>query len=191
MLAARAGIRESQLFRYIRGDNTPSLAAAAALAEAGGVSLEWLTYGRLPGAPASGREIREGPGTYGAGEGWVHPPFAGDRDSPLSVRAKWLGELGLTPESVLLSRVPDDAMTPTLQRGDLLLADSRDREVGTAGLYLLRLHGTPAPRRVITAPDGSLRLRCDNPAYPELSLPAEERGAVEVIGRVIWEGRRL
>ena len=31
----------------------------------------------------------------------------------------------------------------------------------------------------------------DNPAYPQISIPAKERDQVHIIGRAVWAGRRL
>ncbi|MFA9461439.1 S24 family peptidase [Thiohalorhabdus sp. Cl-TMA] len=190
-LAAAAGIRESQLFRYIRGDNLPSLAAAAALAEAGGVSLEWLAYGRLPDTGPEESGIAEPPGGYGAGDDWVAVPLHNHGASPLSFRRAWLRDLGLEPASLLLAEVPDDAMMPTFQPRDLVLADTRANRVEAAGLYLFRLEDLAVPRRAVPAPDGSLRLQSDNTLYPEMHVSGQSRSELRVLGRIAWAGRRF
>lgn len=54
-LSRRTAIPESQLYRYIRGANTPGVDVIVRLAEAGGVSLEWLASGRgVMAAPPAG-----------------------------------------------------------------------------------------------------------------------------------------
>ncbi|KPV39516.1 hypothetical protein AN478_10190 [Thiohalorhabdus denitrificans] len=189
-LAAKAGVRESQLFRYIRGDNIPSLATAAALADAGDVSLEWLAYGTpRSGGPGPGG-IRDGNGAYTSESEWVAPSRFGDGIAPLRFQRTWLESQHLDPESLLLAESPDDAMAPTLQPRDLVLADARATRVETAGLYLFLLEGIAVPRRAVPLPDGALRVGCDNPVYPELTMPREDRSGLRVLGRIAWAGRR-
>lgn len=182
-LAQAAGIRENQLYRYIREDNVPSLAVAIALAAAGGVRLEWLAYGREPAG------VAEPSPDYAAGSYWVDPPTAAGTIGPIRFRADWLRERGIPVEGLVLGEVPDDAMVPALRRGDLVLADGRAPSVSAAGLYLIRLDGTPTIRRVLPRPDGGLDLACDNPAYPATTVPAEQRPNLAVVGQVLWTGR--
>lgn len=57
-LADMAGISESQLHRYIAGASQPTLAPLIAIADAGGVSFDWLARGRgsampMPSEPGS------------------------------------------------------------------------------------------------------------------------------------------
>lgn len=47
-LAYRAGIHETQLYRYISGKNQPSVEVAAAIAGAVDVRMEWLATGQGP-----------------------------------------------------------------------------------------------------------------------------------------------
>lgn len=61
-LAAAAGISEAQLFRYINGESEMGASKLLALAEAAGVSVQWLLTG------AGERESR-------AHQGYVQPPF--------------------------------------------------------------------------------------------------------------------
>lgn len=44
-LAIQSGLRESQLFRYINGDNVPSVGVVVNLSNAGDVNFEWLAAG--------------------------------------------------------------------------------------------------------------------------------------------------
>lgn len=188
-LAAIAGVRESQLFRYIRGDNIPSLATAAALANAGEVSLEWLAYGRT--SEAGDPQVKEAEGTYEADNDWVTPPLYAGGPGPVRLRRSWLEAMDLAAEHLLLAECTDDAMSPTLNRGDLVLADTRILQVPAAGLYLLRLDDQPVVRRASPLPGGGLRLDCDNSVYPGLQLTARERSELPVLGAIAWAGHRL
>lgn len=47
-LAAAIGVHETQLYRYIRGENEPTAALMVLIARAAGVNLEWLATGDGP-----------------------------------------------------------------------------------------------------------------------------------------------
>lgn len=60
-LADAAGFSEGQLYRYMREENEPSVSAAAQIAQAAGVSLDWLVLGEGSGdGHAAGIEERGG-----------------------------------------------------------------------------------------------------------------------------------
>ena len=66
-LAEKAGIGESQLYRYINEENVPALSIVVAIAKVGGVSLHWLatgdeavSSGAGPGPAPSEEEYKEG-----------------------------------------------------------------------------------------------------------------------------------
>lgn len=184
-------MRESQLYRYIRGDNTPSLTVAVSLAQAGGVSLEWLAHGG-PGESGGGvRSVAEEPSAYTGDSYWVRVPRIDGEEPPLLFRGDWLAGLAAEPPEAVLAVVPDDTMEPTLNPGDLVLADRRRSRVSSAGLYLFDLGGHPGLRRAIPRPEGPIHLRCDNPAYPEQQLSRDEGRHLTSLGRVLWTARRL
>lgn len=82
-------------------------------------------------------------------------------------------------------------MSPTLNDGDDIMIDrSTDGIRLRDGIYVLRQDETLMVKRVAVHP-GSRRLTIssDNPAYP--SWPDCDAGDVEVIGRVVWAGRKI
>lgn len=102
----------------------------------------------------------------------------------------WLRKLGVEPANVSLIRVDGDSMQPTLSDGDDIMVDK-----GAAlkplrdGIHVIRIDGSLMVKRLARAPGGRLSILSDNPAYPGWldRDPAE----VQVIGRVVWVGRRL
>lgn len=105
----------------------------------------------------------------------------------------WLRRLGLAgggPGRLSVIRVDGDSMTPTLADGDDILVD-RDDGAGRLrdGIYVLRVEGTLVVKRLAVGPGGRLSVRSDNEAYP--GWPDLDPGAVDVVGRVVWVGRRL
>lgn len=95
------------------------------------------------------------------------------------------------PEKLALIRVAGDSMAPTLGDGDDILVDRGDRADRLRdGIYVLRLEGTLIVKRLVMGRDrAEVTIRSDNPAWPDLPLrPASE---LDLVGRVVWTGRRL
>ena len=100
----------------------------------------------------------------------------------------WLRGLTLDPRQLSVIQVTGDSMAPTLHDGDDILVDRGDRRFRD-GIYVLRLEGALNVKRLLLEPGRKVTVRSDNPAYA--SWPSLDRGEVEVIGRVVWAGRRL
>ena len=112
--------------------------------------------------------------------------------SSLAFDAGWLRRLG-TGDVRLLStiRVEGDSMIPTLADGDEIMVDRGDAaERLRDGIYVLRIEGALVVKRLAPNPAArTLSIRSDNPAYP--GWPDCDPAAVDVVGRVVWAGRRL
>ena len=94
------------------------------------------------------------------------------------------------PEALSVIRVEGDSMLPTLADGDQILVDSDDRERLRDGIYVLRTDDALLVKRLSVHPaTRRLTIRSDNDAYP--SWDDCDPGAVSVIGRVVWVGRKL
>ncbi|RDV07767.1 S24 family peptidase [Sphingorhabdus pulchriflava] len=102
----------------------------------------------------------------------------------------WLRKLGVEPANVSLIRVEGDSMQPVLSDGDDIMVDK-----GAAlkplrdGIHVIRIDGVLMVKRLARAPGGRLSVLSDNPAYP--SWPDRDPVEVQVVGRVVWVGRRL
>jgi Peptidase S24-like len=102
----------------------------------------------------------------------------------------WLRKLGVEPRNVSLIRVEGDSMQPVLNDGDDIMVDK-----GAAlkplrdGIHVIRIDGVLMVKRLARAPGGRLSVLSDNPAYP--SWPDRDPAGVQVVGRVVWVGRRL
>ena len=104
---------------------------------------------------------------------------------------QWLRRLGVGDRGALsVIRVQGDSMSPTLSDGDEILVD-RDDGAGRLrdGIYVLRVEGALVVKRLAVGPGGRLSVRSDNAAYP--GWPDLEPSSVDVVGRVVWVGRRL
>lgn len=146
--------------------------------------------GEAPSAPANDLvaierfDVRASAGP-GAG------PVEDRRLDRIAFSAGWLRALtGNRGESLSVIRVDGDSMEPVLFDGDEILVDrlaagDRPRD----GIVVLR-HGDDirVKRLSIDPIAGRYTFRSDNPRYEPFTCTADE---VEIIGRVIWAGRRV
>ena len=119
--------------------------------------------------------------------------IAGD-ESPLTALAfqsNWVRSVASgNPAALSVISVAGDSMLPTLADGDQILADSADRERLRDGIYVLRTDDALLVKRLSVNPaTRRLAIRSDNDAYP--SWDDCDPAGVNVIGRVVWVGRRL
>lgn len=95
------------------------------------------------------------------------------------------------PSDLSIIRVRGDSMFPTLADGDDIMVD---RSAAGArlhdGIYVLRRDETLAVKRIAVHPGSrKISISSDNKAYP--TWPDCEPGEVDVIGRVVWAGRKI
>ena len=105
--------------------------------------------------------------------------------------AGWLRRLTANPANVSAIRVEGDSMMPTLADGDDILVDRGDAgDRLRDGIYVLRIDDALNVKRLAVNPAGrSVTIRSDNAAYP--GWPDVPMARVDVIGRVIWVGRKV
>lgn len=107
-------------------------------------------------------------------------------------RMQYLRSLSQAPlDQLAVVEIDGDSMEPTLRTGDAALLDMSQRNPGRRdGLYALRSDGWLQVKRVSSHPTTRLlSIRSDNPAYP--SYDDIKPDDVEVLGRVVWIGRRV
>lgn len=110
----------------------------------------------------------------------------------LAFRADWIrGVMGLDDRRLALIATRGDSMEPTLKEGDLLLLDLRVTRVHNDAIYVLRRNSDLIAKRIQRRFDGTLLIKSDNPAYETQVVPPEQGEQLEIIGRVVWNGRRL
>jgi hypothetical protein len=112
--------------------------------------------------------------------------------SHLAFDPAWLRRVARgAPDQLSIIRVAGDSMAPTLADGDEILVDRGDgAERLRDGVYVLRRDDALLVKRLALHPAGrGFAIRSDNPAYP--GWPDCEPDAIEIVGRVIWAGRRI
>ena len=112
--------------------------------------------------------------------------------SQIAFPARWLRKLaGGDPAELSIITVSGDSMEPTLSDGDEILVSRGDgAERLRDGIYVLRDDNALIVKRIAMNPASRrFTIKSDNAGYPD--WPDCDLDSVEVIGRVVWAGRRL
>jgi len=110
----------------------------------------------------------------------------------LAFDPKWLRSLGARDTDRLsIIRVEGDSMVPTLADGDEILVDASDgADRLRDGIYVLRVDEALMVKRLALNPATRfVSVKSDNKDYP--SWPECRADSIDVIGRVVWAGRRI
>ncbi len=112
-------------------------------------------------------------------------------DGDVPFRPQHLHSLTPTPpERLRILMVQGDAMYPTLSDGDEVLVDCDEHQPHRDAIYALQLEETLQIKRISVNPiTGRLTIKSDNPLYESWSDcdPCH----INILGRVIWAGRKL
>ena len=195
-LAKAVGVSDNAIYKWVSGRGQPSMTSLVSLAQAAGVSVEWLATGRGASTKdpmdisktqqASASGIVSLPREAVVLGGSVSELRSTQIVDCLSFQAEGLRrQLGIEPTQVALIEVIGDAMSPTIDDGDLCLIDLRGVRVRHDGLYALHDGTDLSVKRLQREPDGTIMIRSDNPAYSSQRVTAE---GVVLAGRVVWIG---
>lgn len=100
-------------------------------------------------------------------------------------------ELRVAEQAVRLVEVIGDSMAPTLMSGDRIMVNTGDRRPSPPGVFALWDGLGVVVKRVEHIPQTDpaiLRITSDNPHHASYERTVDE---VQLIGRVVWYGRRL
>ena len=112
--------------------------------------------------------------------------------SHIAFDPQWLRRLGAgNGRQLSIIRVEGDSMLPTLAHGDEILVDQADGAARLRdGIYVLRRDEALMVKRLAPSPTGgAVTVKSENPAYP--TWPDCPLRSLEIVGRVVWCGRRL
>lgn len=112
-----------------------------------------------------------------------------EQGRPIAFDDGLLRDLGAGRRSALsIIRVAGESMEPTLYDGDDILVDRGSTEIRPGGIYVLRLDDLLMVKRLIRDERG-LVVHSDNPAHA--AIAGFDPATLQVIGRVLWCGRKL
>lgn len=114
-----------------------------------------------------------------------------DAKASLAFRREWVSRVASgSPHDLAVLLVEGDSMEPTLAHGDLILVDRSQAHSMRDGIYVLRTDDALLVKRISVNPSTQkINIKSDNSAYE--SWPDCSPEHIDLIGRVIWVGRRL
>lgn len=110
----------------------------------------------------------------------------------LAFKKSWVRtQLGCTETDLALITVKGDSMEPTLSPNDLILIDLRKNYVADNAVYVLQYDGSLLVKRIQRLMNGSVIIKSDNPEYKIEELSADQAKKLNVLGVVVWYGRKM
>lgn len=206
--ARRADMTDGGLRRYLHEGTIPPVDRALNLARAGGVTFDWLVFGIGDGTKLgqSGpiyKAISDRTATYQSTEFTTIPAYqvfasaghgANITDEqlaePMAFRTDWLRSEGFDPAKMAVIRAKGDSMEPTINDGDVILIRLKNGEAPRDGLYVLRLSDGLFVKR-LQFDFGGVRIISDNPLYKSRDLSKSELAELDLVGRVVWAGKKF
>lgn len=199
--AARCGMSDTAIKKYLRKISIPTVDRLFAIAEAGGVSPVWLMTGVgeselssavTPQAPCGSDDFTL-IDSYAVFASAGHGTDVGHelQAEPMSFRTDWLKREGLAPERLAVIRAKGDSMEPTISDNDVILVLLTNGDAPRDGLHVIRLDSGLFVKRVQFDPLGSVHVMSDNPAYSSTVVKKEDRDQLAIVGRVVWAGKKF
>jgi phage repressor protein C with HTH and peptisase S24 domain len=78
----------------------------------------------------------------------------------------------------------------SVSEGDLVLIDTTSKKIETNSMYVVQFWGSLQIKRVQRKLDGTVVIKSDNNIYEPEIVPIDQVDNLNVIGRVVWYGKR-
>lgn len=94
------------------------------------------------------------------------------------------------PKDLAIIGVKGDSMSPTIGDDDVVMIDTSKRDLSFDGLFVIKDGGASLLVKRIGrgARSGHIMVISDNPTYPNTERAVED---IEVVGKVVWYGRKV
>ena len=184
------GYSSDQVAKWRDGTARAPFLPLSILAQAAGMSLDWLAGGESAAPPASEDPEKDVAAISvlnvlaGAGDGMTNGDIEVIDRLPFS--RLLLRRIGVRPEHAHFIHARGDSMEPTIRDGAIVLVDRSVRRIRDDGIYALVVDGDVRIKRVDKGVGGLITLMSDNPRYPPETL--SEATELRVEGRVFWTG---
>lgn len=193
-LAEKLQVHRNTVARYENGDRMPDANYLNKVIEKfQNINPAWLLTGegekeKAFWADAQAKELLEG-------HFMVLTQLGGETNTKhldLAFSWKWLHQsLGVDVDKLAVVLISGDAMSPTLNDGDVAIVNVEAKQVFNAGVYVVKVGDTLHVRRMQRGLDGTLTVRADNPIYQAEHFCGDDSSKLDIAGRVIWVGRKL
>jgi len=190
------GITEESISKYSQGRvNHPRGSNMAKLADALDVPVNWLVFGEGQATSNYANPDKEGlrgiPLLDFADEILSNSLLSSSSFNSLEVDVSYLKSLKLENSKLVAKIIETDTMHATLMVNDKVLIDLNQCIPEYSGIYLIRSNGKVSINRIEIIV-GSVAVKynvvSDNHLYSNYEI---EAGDIEVMGRVVWFGRRI
>ncbi|HHV6731978.1 TPA: LexA family transcriptional regulator [Haemophilus influenzae] len=200
LFARAVGVVQPSLARWVKGEADPTRTNLVKIAEASGVSLDWLALGvgNMDGVEPQSkksevnliasndetfsviedcREVRISAG--GGGFNDEYKPY-----QTTKVEKAWLDSRRLKAEDCAMFLVSGDSMYPTLKDGEEIIVDRSKKELKDGKIFVLNNEGAMLVKKVQITYNG-ITLISQNTEYAPIELNAEQANNLIVIGQVV------
>ena len=201
-LCLTAGVSEDAIRNWRRAakngvDTSPNQRTLQPIAEALGVTLEWLRTG----IDSAEGEVTHSPQTI---SNLRHIPIVQSHAYVPDIKARSerdiVGQFGFDPqllkdittarnEDLVIVKMRGSAMQPTIHDSDTIMIDTTQTDVRHSGVFALEYGDVFEVRRIEMNPANQLyRIRVESSDTNFFEVPAQD---IKVFGRVVWVGRRI
>lgn len=94
------------------------------------------------------------------------------------------------PANLVVLKVNSQAMNPVIPEDSLCVVNKAINQFVTESIYLIRIKEVVKLKTLQLLPDGSLRLSSPASGFPPYEIQPDDPG-FEILGRVIWVGKKL
>ena len=203
----RIGFPYTRYHHIISGRKSkPTADLLALVADRTNVNPEWLLKGVGPPYPGGGG-WREATVSTNVDDRYVLLPLynvaggAGEGNSVdteevedlLAFKQDWITrELRASPDNLSLIYVQGESMMPTLNPGDVIRIERNLQRNTSDGIYVIRMGEALLIKRLQFLPEGEINVTSDNEAYQPYRVSLNnDAESFDIIGRVVWAGRRF
>lgn len=186
-LAKRMDVTPNTISQYKTGVRTPPMDTLEKLVEALGVTLPEFFACKDDSKPdvVFIEKVKARPR---AGTGGLETDSR--TDGLYSFHSSFITRKGGSEKTMKLFEVAGESMTPTLNDGDMIMVNTKETEVRSGRIYLLRIGEELMVKRLENRPGGVLLIRSDNKDYEDLPVNLTEvDGDIEIFGRMVWSCR--
>ncbi|MFT5163075.1 MAG: phage repressor protein C with HTH and peptisase S24 domain [Alteromonadaceae bacterium] len=196
--AELTGKSVSHIYKICRGMSRPSMSYVQELYDEFKVDLNWLLTGQAsqseqPTGEMPTRDLVFAPMfDVQASAGYGSLVESETVTESFGFNKSWLSsQLRVSSDNIAFITVSGESMQPTLDDGDMILVDLSQQQVQNEDIYLLQTDGALVTKRLKQQRGGKLEVISDNPRYPSSVITPNEDEHCQVVGKVVWCGRRL
>lgn len=214
-LATKSHVAHSLLRKYVAGSE-PGLEKLVRIADALGVTVEWLATGRGSMKGSEDRSVAvvdaEGGAIVGhrlsqelgseftllpryevrAAAGGAGAIISENVVDYLAFKTEWIVQrLRRNPATLFLFEIMGDSMENTFHDGDLVLADGAISSIRDNAVYALGVDDTVIAKRLQRRATGNIVVKSDNPRYEPDELTPHEASQLRILGQVLWRAGML